>query len=436
MQLRNYQIAGIDEMRSRFQSGIKRLCYVGPCGSGKTVLMSHMATQAAKKSNRTLFLVHRRELLDQAVNTVSAHKLIQIASVHTIARRLDRTDEPQLIIIDEAHHVLAKTWLNVINRFPNACVVGLTATPARTGGKGLGDVFQELIFGPTAKDLIADGYLAPYKYYAPPVVADLENIKIKMGDYDHAEIAVRMDKPSITGDAISHYRKLAGGKRAIIYCASIQHSENTAQAFREAGYRAKHIDGDTPADTRKQATEDFRNGRLQILTNVDLISEGYDCPGCEAVILLRPTASLTLYIQQSMRGMRPGPGKTCIILDHVGNCQRHGLPDDDREWSLDGTIKRKKQEPATVSIRVCPMCYSAHKPDDKCPYCGFVYPVEAREIKQTEGELREITAVERKAKRMEVGMARTLDDLRRIAKERNYNPSWVYIQAKIKHIRR
>lgn len=439
------------DIRAAFAAGRRRICYQAPPGAGKRIMMVYMATEAAKRNNATYFLLHRQELVDQTAETLEEYhadfglitagarikdRAIQVASVQTLSRRIDKIPAPALIIPDECHHAVATTWRHVFDAWPDAYLVGLTATPQRLGGQGLGDVFDELIIGPTARELIQQGHLAPYRYYAPPQVADLAGVKIKMGDYDGVEIAARMDKPQIIGDAITHYARLAAGKRAIVYCASIAHSKNTAAAFNAVGVHAQHIDGETVPGVRRQAIENFKTGRLQIITNVDLIGEGLDVPGMEAVILLRPTASLTLFVQQSMRPMRPdkaNPFKTAIILDHVGNALTHGLPDDDREWSLDG-IKRRARGAAGVSIRQCPRCYSVHAPADKCPYCGFEYQPEPREVKQKAGELVELTAVEKKARRMQVGMCRTIEDVVAVAVNRGYAKGWVKFTCESKHI--
>lgn len=440
MNLRNYQITGIDDIRSRFTAGDKRIVYVAPCGSGKTVLMSHMATQAARKGNRSLWLAHRREIIEQSIEAVPEHPLINIASVQTIARRLDRIKPPELIIVDEAHHVLANTWRRILDRFPDAYVVGFTATPARLSGAGLGDVFQSMVMGPDAGDLIRQGYLTPYRYFAPTTI-DTEGIKIKMGEFDGDEIEIRVNKPKVIGDAVSHYLRLAAGKQAIVYCASILHSQNTAAAFQAAGVAAKHIDGKTPAQEREQAMLDFRAGRITVLTNMDLFGEGVDCPAMEAVILLRPTASLTVYIQQSMRGMRPdknNPFKEAVILDHVGNVHRHGLPDAPREWSLDG-IKKRTRAGGGVGVRTCTQCYMCHSPAPVCPYCGYVYQMTPRQLAEEAGELKEFDAREAAReslrKRITLNECKTIADLQEFARNNGYAPGWVRIRARLKGIR-
>jgi DNA repair protein RadD len=439
MILRPYQQTGINDIRAAFQRGRRRPLYVLPCGGGKTVTMAYMAQNAARRGNKTYFMVHRRELQDQAETTLQEYgAAATVYSVQTLARRLHKIPAPDLLIIDEAHHATARTWRQVIDAYPGAYVVGLTATPARLNGQGLGDVFDSLIVGPTARELIHQGHLAPYVYYAPPQVADLQNIRIKMGDFDAGEISVRMDKPAVVGDAIAHYARLAAGKRAIVYCASIAHSKNVAAAFAATGILSAHLDGETPAAARRQIIADFKANRLQVLTNCQLVGEGLDVPGCECVILLRPTASLTLYIQMAMRGMRPdknNPLKTCIILDHVGAAYKHGLPDEDREWSLEGIKKRARNEEPAFSVKCCPRCYSVHKPAGECPFCGWLYAPEPREIKLTPGELQEIKEIERKKARQEVGRCRTVEDLKRIAKERGYAPGWIWKMKQLKGIK-
>ena len=400
IELRPYQQRGINDIRNQFHGGKKRVCYVAPCCSGKTVLMAYMASTAAQRGNKTLFVVHRVELLEQASRTLEAlgvahgiiapgyeqtDELVQIASVQTLARREIPT--PTLIIFDECHHTTAKTWRAVLDRFPNALVVGLTATPERLGGEGLGDIFEALVIGPSVADLIDAGNLADYKYLAPDVVADLNGLRVKRGDFEQSEAASRMDKPQIIGDAIKHYQQHAAGMQAICYCASVEHSQHTAEAFTAAGIPAQHVDAKTPAAERKAIMARFRAGEIRILTNVELFGEGVDIPSMQAVILLRPTASLALFIQQSMRGMRPQEGKKAVIIDHVDNVNRHGFPDDPRVWTLDSKAKRKRNETTTIRVRQCPSCYAAHRPAHVCPCCGFEYPIGSREVEQAEGEL-------------------------------------------------
>ncbi|MCM0758078.1 DEAD/DEAH box helicase [Sporomusa sphaeroides DSM 2875] len=451
--LRGYQELLIDGARIEFQSGKKRVCLCSPCGSGKTVIMADMSSKARLLGNRTLFVVHRQELIEQSSETFKAlgvthgiiaagypmnlNEMIQIGSIQTVVRRTNKIYPPQVIIIDEGHHSTAATWRKLLEAYPDAYVVGLTATPARMGGQGLGDIFESLIIGPTVKELIEWGNLSPYRYYAPPVAADLTGLRVKYGDYAQSEVAMRMDKSEIIGDLIAQYQKLAPGARAVCYCASRAHSQHTADMFRQAGIPALHIDGETPDVARKSAISDFKNGTIKILCNVDLISEGFDVPAMEAVILARPTQSLTLFIQQAMRAMRldkENPGKVAVIIDHVGNLYRHGLPDEDREWSLEGK-KKKPSEKQEFPLKQCPKCYGAHRPAPICPYCMHVYVVEERTgPEQRAGELAEIIELEKKRKKEEVKRARDVVTLEQIAMARGYRPSWVTKMCELKRI--
>ena len=442
MQLRDYQTELIEELRYLIMQKLLRICTVAPCGAGKTVLFSWITAQARAKGQKILIVVHRQELIEQTSKTLDKfyipHEVlnskninscdVHVASVYTLARRLNQFEKPpDLIILDECQHAVANTWRKVIEHFPSSLIVGFTATPARLSGDGLGVIFQALALGPSVRELIDMGNLSPFEYFSPPVVADFTDIKVKYGDYQTADVALKMDKSEIIGDVIATYRKLADGKRAIAYCASCEHAEHVAKSFNDAGIPAAYIDGKTPDAIRKLAIEQFRTGVVKILTNVDLVSEGFDVPNMECVILLRPTQSTALFIQQAMRSMRAdpeNPEKVAVIIDHVGNVYRHGLPDEDREWSLEGKVK--KREPNEISIRQCPECYYAHLPAPKCPKCGFVYPVQVQApIEQTKGELLQIKALERENQRKEIGRARTRGELEQIAIKRGYSLRWV-----------
>lgn len=454
-QLRPYQEMMVEGSRLEIDKGIRRILMQAPCGSGKTVLWAYMAIQARLRGFRSLFTVHRQELIDQSAATMQEagvpfgviaagyptnyDELIQIGSIQTLTRRIGKMPPPALIFPDEAHHCTAATWRKLLDAYPEAYDIGFTATPARMGGQGLGDIFQSMILGPTVKELISWGNLAPFKYFAPPVAADLTGLRVRMGDYVQSDVALRMDRSEIIGDLIDHYKRLAPGARAVCYCASVAHSQHTAEMFRQAGIPAMHIDGETHDLTRKAATQDFKSGKIKIICNVDLISEGYDVPAMEAVILARPTESLTLHIQQSMRPMRPdkdNPDKVAIIIDHVGNCYRHGLPDEDREWALEGIKKKAAGAKCEFPLRQCPNCFAAHRPAPVCETCGFVYPVEERaEPEQREGNLAEVLDLERRQKRIEVGKARDVVTLEEIAMRRGYSPHWVRRMCQVKGIK-
>ena len=305
--LRSYQTDLVESIRSVYRQGVMRCLAVAPTGSGKTVVFSYIAQQSLSRGSRTLILVHRQELLDQTSRTLTAFGVphgviaagrssdaterIQIASVQTLVRRLDRIAEPDLIVIDEAHHSIAGSWRKVIDRFPSARVLGVTATPERLDGKGLGSVFDQMIMGPRVADLQRDGHLSWAKYYAP-TTADLSGVGNRAGDYDHAGLESVMDRPTITGDAVDHYARLAHGMPAIAFCVSIAHARNVAESFCRAGYDAATIDGTLSAEDRRERVQMLGDGRLSVLTSCEIVNEGFDVPVVGAAICWRCSHSV------------------------------------------------------------------------------------------------------------------------------------------------
>lgn len=466
IQLRDYQLKGVEEIRNRFKAGDSNVLFQLPTGGGKTIVFSHIAESAASRGNRVLILVHRAELVRQASSSLQnigvAHGVVaprytpapwemaQVASVQTLVNRLHTIMPPQLIISDECHHANASSWSKIFSYFKDAKILGVTATPTRLDGKGLGrecgGFFDSMVLGVPVSELIARGFLARPRVFAPPGV-DTSNLRKKDGEFVSGEVAELMDKPTITGCAVDHYRKLCNNVPAIAFCASVTHAEHVAAQFSAAGYRAASIDGKMKDLERKQLITDLGNGKLHVLTSCDIISEGTDIPIVGAAILLRPTASMGLYLQQVGRALRMYEGKTeAIILDHVGNTMRHGMPDADREWTLDGERRGKKgkKEEQDIAVKQCKECYGCHPPAPACPYCGYVYEVTARELQQTEGELQEIDTkrleqIEAdKAKmfaRREEGMCSTLADFQELAKKRGYAPGWAHYRHKARQQR-
>jgi|TARA_Y100000289_G_scaffold3365_1_gene3127 superfamily II DNA or RNA helicase len=445
MPLRSYQELAIDQLRGALNQHPRALL-VMPTGSGKTVVFSEICRLANAKGRHVLILVHRRELVKQASDKLtkagvkhgiiaagfkpSAHP-VQVASVQTLARRLLTVPaEPDLLVIDEAHHALAGSWDKILLHFKNARVIGVTATPSRLDGRGLGSHFSTLVSGPSVEQLTKLGFLSPHKVFAPPVIADLRNVKTRAGDYANDQLSQAMDRPTITGDAIGHYRRLADGLPAIAFCCSIAHATSVCEAFNVAGYRAKLVTGKMKMEERDEAISGLADGRTQILCSVDVVSEGTDVPAVSAAILLRPTQSEALYLQQVGRILRPQPNKTAIVLDHVGNTVKHGFVDDVRDWSLNAKPRRKKNNEPAPSVRQCSRCFAAFKPQPVCPCCGFEFPVKPkRQLTQREGELKEmrrLDAIERREKRKQQGRARTLPELLALARKKGYKDSWAY----------
>lgn len=437
MQLRPYQSQLIEEVRQAWRQGYKSPCIVLPCGGGKSCIVAEMARRTTWNGKRVMFLVHRKELADQIFRTFVRCGVLMdmcdIGMVQTFTRRLNKLRKPALIITDENHHSLAQSYKRIYEHFPEIPRIGITATPIRLNGDGLGDINDKLIIGVSAKWLIDNNYLAPYEYYAPDI-ADLTGLHTKMGEYVTADIEKAMIKNTVFGSAIKYYKQLADGKKAVCYCSSVNHSQATAKAFNEAGISTCHIDGTTPAAERNKIISDFRNGKIKIICNVDLISEGFDVPDCECVILLRPTHSLSLHIQQSMRCMRYREGKQAIIIDHVGNYARHGMPDDDREWSLAGRDKKKKKKAETqVKVKQCPECFFTFAPTTatgvNCPHCGYVFETKERQLDVNESaELVRVTGF--KLDFSDSSECSTYAELKEYAKQHGYKPGWAFYQAK------
>jgi superfamily II DNA or RNA helicase len=335
-----------------------------------------------------------------------------------------------MMVWDECHHIAAGTWDKIFKAYPNAYHIGLTATPERLDGKGLSDWFKVMVNGPSVKWLVDNGFLAPFKLYAPSKV-DMTGVRTRMGDFDKKATNELIDKPTITGDVIKEYKKLAKDKRAVVFCVSVKHSQHVASQFIASGIAAAHVDGTTPTDQRDRIIEDFSSGRIKVLCNVDLFGEGFDLPAMEAAILLRPTQSLSLYLQQVGRVLRPSEGKEqAIIIDHVANYERHGFPDDEREWNLNGRAARKRAGEKTTPIKICDACFAAQFPGTKiCKYCGYEFKVEPRKVEEIDGELEEIKRDKlKKARKSEQGHASTLEDLVNLGKTRGYkNPhGWAH----------
>jgi superfamily II DNA or RNA helicase len=402
--------------------------------------VAEIARRTTDNGKQVLFIVHRIELVDQIKKTFEGWgvdmSLCTIGMVQTVTRHIDDMPPPALIITDENHHAAAASYKRIYDAFPGAYKVGVTATPIRLGGDGLGDVNDKLIIGKTTKWLIANNFLAPYDYYAPSV-ADLTGLHTKMGEYVREDIEKAMIKNTVFGDVVRYYRELAKGKQAVCYCASIRHSEATAAAFRDAGINAVHIDGSTPKAERDSIINAFRRGEITILCNVDLISEGFDVPDCECAILLRPTHSLTLFIQQSMRCMRYREGKRAIIIDHAGNYARHGMPDDDRQWTLDKKPRRslKKDEAEQAEkVRQCPECFftfslEAVQSKSICPHCGYIFPVRERTVEEDkEAKLIKVEGFSLDFQTPE--SCSSYEELLSYALKHGYKRGWAYFQAK------
>lgn len=447
IELRDYQTDLIARVRQSLAAHRAVICQA-PTGAGKTALAVYMMGAAQRRGIGSMFVVHRNELVEQTSAALweqnLQHGLIQsgrsisrmpaqVASVQTLVRRTHKYEPPGLVIVDEAHRAAADTYRRVLDAYPSAKVVGLTATPQRTDGRGLDHLFTDMQCGPSVRWLIDEGYLSDYRIFGPDprgAAVDLSGVRTRAGDWAKDDLEAAMDRPSITGDAVAHYKRHAMGKRAIGFCVTVNHSRHTCAAFNAAGIPAEHMDGGTPKTERQAILDRFRRGVTWVLFNVELAVEGLDVPAAEALIMLRPTQSVIVHLQAIGRVMRAAPGKPhAIILDHVGNCLRPGLglPDDDREWSLAGREKRKRGEvEPTTPVTVCKSCFAIFRPAPVCPHCGTPTGVKQRELEQVDGDLHELDPERiRLERKREQRTARGLPDLVALGVRRGYrNPAY------------
>ena len=448
--LRPYQERGVAEILACLQRRVDPL-YALPTAGGKTTIFTAVTEVVIGQGWEVWIIVHRRELLRQASERLLAmgisHGLVapgepltndpvQVASVDTLLARLDtlrhRLTKVRLAIIDEAHHVVASKWQRVLEAMINALRLGVTATPFRYDGKGLGEHFRQAIEGPSVAELIRDGYLAKPAIFAPPANLDLSKVKKRGGDYVAADLAKAVDTDELTLPAVRHYARICGGVPAVVFCAGVEHARHVAQQFQAGGWAAASIDGEMTTAERDRAIRSLATGRLSVLTSCDIISEGTDLPIVGAAILLRPTESTGLYLQQVGRVLRTYPGKTeAIIIDQVGNVAKHGMPDERRLWSLDGGLKGLER--AVTATRRCRYChFVCAKGPTHCPHCARAYPkppvaavpeVALATMPGIAGLSAERIAT-MKYKDI-LPLAQTEEDLHRVASINGYKRSWV-----------
>lgn len=443
------QVKAEDDLRAAMRLFRSVLLYA-PCGWGKTVVLSHLIWLARQKNKRIIFAVHRKELIQQTANTFDEFGLsysfiapgrplnrcahLFIASIPTLVNRLGQFPA-DLLVIDEAHRSMAATWERTVQHYraEGSYILGCSASPVRMDGRGLRSNFEVMVKGPPPSYLMANGRLAKYRLFVPHQ-PDTSGLRVVRGDYRTDEVDALMNKPAVTGDAHSEWIKHAQALRTVAFCNSIEHSQAVAAEFRGRGVPALHIDGETDDTIRSGALRELADGKIQVVTNVGLFTDGVDIAALarkpcriEAVLNLRLTKSIPLWEQICGRMSRPGPPS--IMLDMAGVSLVLGMPDDDKEWSLDGVEKQSKKKP--TSVRVCPKCWAANKSGVReCVECKQAFPVESRKFEKREGTLAEVTAEERAARAekrregFERSQANSLESLRAFAKKKGYNDRW------------
>lgn len=435
-----YQTKLINEARNSLAKGNQAVLLVSPAGSGKSIIIAEIARLAIEKGGHVMFFVHRRELIDQIKETFKADEIdlthTTIMTVGRIKNRLGKLPKPSLIICDESHHSLAKTYQKIFDYYSDVPRLGFTATPWRMNGQGLHDIYDDMVEGPSVRWLIDHCFLAPYTMYGWS--PDRSNLKrSSTGDYTQSSMD-EFAKKIIRGKIVENWQEKANGRKTIVYCHAVWFSKQVAKLFNDAGIPAVHADSQTPPAERDQIMANFKAGKVKILCNVDLVSEGYDVKDCSCVVLLRPTESLVLYIQQAMRSMRYQPGKHAIIIDQVGNYKRFGLPDVQREWTLADRKKQGKKNSDNQDapiVKTCDQCFAVINANCKiCPFCGAEVEVEQIQIEiDKEAKLTDVTDFKFTTNYLVTKKPAELNSMQELyayAEAKGYKRGWAWYQGK------
>lgn len=416
--LRPYQADAIESLRASLRAGNRRPLLQLATGSGKTRIAAAVIAGAVSNRKKCLFLAPRRELIHQARAAFAREGVmsgiimagerpsplmdVQVASfdtLHARAIRASRMEMPDadVVIVDESHLSVAETRKEIISRYGGSIIVGLTATPARGDGKGLGEIYDDLVLGPSVQELTDMGFLVPLRYFGPSE-PDLSAIKVnKDGDYQEKGLATVMDSPQLVGDIVENWVKLAATRRTVVFCVNRAHSRHVCEHYVRIGVAAEHLDGDTETEERKAILARVASGETQVLCNVFVATYGLDIPALDCAVMARPTKNIALYLQMAGRIMRPFSGKVDgLIIDHAGAVDENGFVTDYVPWSLDPDTKVKDRKEASQKERKepklmkCPQCHGEFKGRRDCPYCGHQALAKTEKIPVHEAELQEI----------------------------------------------
>jgi len=452
--LRDYQKRAVAEIRSSLAAGSRRVVMVMPTGSGKSATFAEITKLALAKGKRVLFLVHRRNLVDQTRQAFAYHGVtetgiimsgyetalnepVQLATYQTYGRRIKLEDgetafnfPADLILVDEVHRGVSQGYVDIFSHYPEAVIVGCTATPTRADGRGLGEVFDSLVDVVDTQSLTDNGYLAPCRYFAPSV-PNLDQIKIVRGDYDVKELDKRMNQAKLVGDVVQNWLRLAADRKTIVFAVSVAHSKALAAEFNRHGISAYHLSAKSTDEQRDYAFREMERGNIQVICNCALYQEGMDVPDISCVVMARPTKSLGLWRQCGGRGLRPAPGKDLMLLDHGGCIEENGLLTDPVEWSLDGKKKAwrkaKKRKPAEKKDLICSACSLIFSGSAKCPDCGNEAKSFGKKVEVIDADLSEIGG--KKKATMEEKL-KFYGMLRHYAKLKGYKDGWCYHKYK------
>lgn len=446
VQLRSYQEEAVEKIQAQ-----KKPLLVSPTGAGKTLIASEVIRR--EENSPILFFAQRREIVHQtrdklkefgihagiimAGEPVDHMRRVQVASIQTLAARSIRRDEElppaKWVIVDEAHHAPARTYQAILERYPDARVLGLTATPVRRDGRGLGSLFDSLVETPQIEELIKLGHLVPTKVYAPAdATPNLKGIKTRQGDYVQEQLAQRVNTDKLVGDIVSHWHRLADRRKTVVFATNVAHSIHLAEEFEKSGVRVAHIAGETPKAERDEALQRLSEGDLELVTNCQVLTEGWDQPDVGCIVLARPTKSMGLYRQMVGRGLRPFEGKdNCLVLDHAGATYAHGCVEEPMDWTLDPDTKAQNAKTAAngkPSDRLCecPACNAIRIRGEGCRHCGWEPKRRGEYHVCVDGELAEYDRSGRLKPQFYSSAARREFYLMllHIVRENGYKPGW------------
>lgn len=458
MRLRPYQDDAVDDLRQAFAAGHRRLLLQAATGAGKTVIAAQIVKGATDKGRYVMFLAHRRELVNQSADKLEKfgvdHGIImagefpyfavdvQVASIDTFRARCINSNKlpipnADVIVIDEAHRSLAPTYLQIMDMYPNAVVLGLTATPIRGDGKGLGHIYDHMVQCPSIRELIEQGHLVKPRHFIP-TIPDLTGVRTIKGDYDPKQLEDAMMKRQLVGDILTHWHRLAGDRPTVVFASGVKHSMYLRDEFLRQGVNAAHIDGNTALTERTKIIDDLKVGKIQVVCNYAVLTEGFDEPSLAACILARPTKNLGLYLQMAGRVLRPcGKKKDTLIIDHSGNFYEHGYVDEDRDWVLEEgkaleTDRETRQKKIDESKPICcVMCTAVYTGQLICPKCGHEPKPKGKYVETLHGDLVEARIDKRRrkaAKKKEFTMEEKRawhSQLVHIARQRKKSKGWV-----------
>jgi DNA repair protein RadD len=455
VRLRPYQTDIVAEFERVVAAGRRRIVLVAPTGSGKTIVGSSIISKAVAENKSVMVLAHRREIIKQTSEKLFSHGVrhgiiqagfddapwenVQVAAVQTLwvramLRQTIALPAVDLLIVDEAHHCPAMTYRRIIEAYPNAIVLGLTATPCRGDGRGLGGIFEALIECPQVAELIRQGYLLPTRVYAP-VDPDLRGVATRHGDYVEAQLAARMDNAALVGDIVTHWHKYGERRKTVCFAVSVGHSIHIRNEFLQSGVRAEHLDGSTSKPERDDILARLASGATELVTNCMVLTEGWDMPEVACCILARPTRKMGLYRQMIGRILRPADGKhNAIVLDHSGAVFRHGFVEDHVDWALDPDLQAAsprhaaRQRGQSSGLLECSQCGAIRVAGEACGHCGFLPKRPAMPFVCDDGNLGLVDRTRRRAAANSNDPAernRWHRELIFIAAQRGYKPGWV-----------